>query len=93
MDQRVTEPVKLADLPVGSSAIITQIAGGRALHRKLNSLGIRLGGQVRVEHRRGSGLVVSAGSARVALGGGIVDKLLASPVDPDESRSFDPSSR
>lgn len=81
MDQVVTTQVTLAQLPAGTSAVITQIAGGHELHRKLRGLGIRLGTEVRVEHRRGSGLVVSVGNTRVALGGGIVEKLLISPVD------------
>ncbi|NBC48816.1 MAG: ferrous iron transport protein A [Gammaproteobacteria bacterium] len=83
MDQRVSNPVKLTELPAGTSAMVSQIAGGRELRRKLRGLGIRLGSRIRIEHRRGSGLVVSSGSVRVALGGGIVDKLLVTPVEPD----------
>lgn len=83
MDQRVSNPVSLAELPVGAAAVVSQIAGGRELRRKLRGLGIRLGSRIRIEHRRGSGLVVSAGSVRIALGGGIVDKLVVVPVEPD----------
>jgi ferrous iron transport protein A len=84
MDHRVSSPRPLADMPVGSAAVVAEIAGGRELHRKLRALGIRVGVRVRVEHRRGSGRVVSAGSTRIALGGGIAEKLLVIPssVDP-----------
>ena len=81
MDQSVSRPLTLAQLSVGTSAVITEIQGGRQLHRKLSGLGIRVGTRVRVEHRRGKGLVVSAGSTRIALGGGIVDKMCVDRLD------------
>ncbi|MFP4601911.1 MAG: ferrous iron transport protein A [Halochromatium sp.] len=81
MEQRVSPPLTLARLPVGSCAVVTQIAGGHALQRKLRGLGIRLGTELRVEHRRGSGLVVSVGNTRIALGGGIVEKLIVTRLD------------
>lgn len=84
MDQPVSPPLNLTQLPVGSSAVITKIAGGHELHRKLRGLGIHLGTEVRIEHRRGSGLVVSISNTRVALGGGIVEKLLIVPTDHDQ---------
>ena len=92
MDQPVSPPLTLAQLPVGSSAVITKIAGGHELHRRLRGLGIRTGTQLRIEHRRGSGLVVAVGNTRVALGGGIVEKLLIAPIDPnpDLALTLDP---
>jgi ferrous iron transport protein A len=88
MDQRVSTPVTLATLPVGATATIAQILGGHALRRKLRALGIRIGTEVRVEHRRGSGLVVSAGNTRVALGGGIVERLVVTTheLPPHDAR-------
>lgn len=78
-------PIPMADLPVGVAARIAQIRGGRELSRRLLGLGLRLGSEVRVLHHRGGGLVVSSGEARVALGGGIVDKLWVEPLPGDES--------
>ena len=78
-------PIPMADLPVGAAARIAQIRGGRELSRRLLGLGLRLGSEVRVLHHRGGGLVVSSGEARVALGGGIVDKLWVEPLPGDES--------
>lgn len=85
MDQPVLTPLTLAQMPVGTSALVTQISGGHELRRKLRGLGIRPGSSLRIEHRRGSGLVVSIGSTRVALGGGIVKKLLVAPLDDQPS--------
>jgi ferrous iron transport protein A len=83
MDQRVTSPRKLAEMSVGSVAVVSEIGGGRELHRKLRALGIRVGVRLRIEHRRGSGRVVSVGSTRIALGGGITEKLLVVPSSLD----------
>ncbi|WP_242475350.1 FeoA family protein [Thiohalocapsa halophila] len=73
----------LGRLPPGVSARLQAIQGGRQLQRKLGALGLRVGSELRVEHRRGRGLVVAAGASRVALGGGIVDKLLVVPLPED----------
>jgi ferrous iron transport protein A len=83
MDQRVTSPRKLAEMSVGSVAVVSEIGGGRELHRKLRALGIRVGVRLRIEHRRSSGRVVSVGSTRIALGGGITEKLLVVPSSLD----------
>lgn len=87
MDQRTTIPASLAEVPLGARARILQIDGGRELNRRLLSLGVRVGSEVRVEHHRGRGRVVSIGPTRVALGGGIVEKLRVEllgerPADP-----------
>jgi ferrous iron transport protein A len=79
----------LVDLPIGIPARISQIRGGRQLTRRLLSLGLRVGSEILVLHHRGSGLVVLHGDTRVALGGGIADKLsvepVAEPTGSDES--------
>jgi ferrous iron transport protein A len=81
MQQSAFTPHSLAMLPAGSRARIVEIHGGRELVRKLLALGLRIGSEIRVEHHRGRGLVVSAGAARVALGGGIVEKVMVVPLD------------
>lgn len=83
MLQPVREPVRLDALPHGATARLAEIRGGRHLQRKLAALGLRIGSELRIEHRRGRGLVVAAGASRIALGGGIVDKLLALPLSGD----------
>jgi ferrous iron transport protein A len=85
MQQQCSQSLTLADLAPGMSGRIVAVLGGRELSRKLLGLGLRVGSEVRVEHRRGRGLVVSAGATRIALGGGIVEKLLVEP------RSYPPN--
>jgi ferrous iron transport protein A len=88
MQQPAFEALSLALLPVGTLARVVEIRGGRELVRKLLALGIRIGSEVRVEHHRGRGLVVSAGATRVALGGGIVEKLMVVPLAAADERSI-----
>ena len=73
--EEAAAPLRLADLPVGEPATIVEIRGGRQLTRRLLGLGLRLGSTVVVLHHRGSGVVLARGETRVALGGGVVDKL------------------
>jgi ferrous iron transport protein A len=70
----------LADLPLGSSARLAEIRGGHQLTRRLLGLGLRVGSRITVLHHRGRGVVLSNGDTRVALGGGVVDKLWVEPL-------------
>ena len=67
--------LRLADLPLGVVAHIAEIQGGRGLTRRLLGLGLRVGSAVTVLHHRGQGVVLSNGDTRVALGGGVTEKL------------------
>jgi ferrous iron transport protein A len=80
MARAPSSPVPLAELPIGAPARIAEIRGGRQLARRLLALGLRVGSEVLVLHHRGSGLVISHGDTRVALGGGIVEKLWVEPL-------------
>lgn len=75
LEEPYTDLLRLADLPIGASAHIIEIRGGRALTRRLLGLGLRIGSLVTVLHHRGQGVVVSNGETRVALGGGVAEKL------------------
>jgi ferrous iron transport protein A len=71
----------LADLPLGASARLAEIRGGHKLARRLLGLGLRVGSRITVLHHRGRGVVLSYGDTRVALGGGIVERLWVEPID------------
>jgi ferrous iron transport protein A len=78
----------LSDLPLGARGRIAEIRGGRQLAHRLQGLGLRVGSEVEMLHRRGGGVVVSVGATRVALGGGVVEKLFIDPLDrPSEDGS------
>lgn len=75
-----SHPMSLLDLPIGALARIAEIRGGRLLARRLLGLGLRVGSEISVLHHRGRGVVLSTGDTRVALGGGIVEKLWVEPL-------------
>jgi ferrous iron transport protein A len=85
--------MRLNRLPVGTRACIREIQGGQNLSRRLLSLGLRVGSQVGVLHHRGRGVVVVSGGNRIALGGGVAEKLLVEPLtapDPDPGSDENP---
>ena len=87
MDQPIPNRLPLDKLPVGERARIIDILGGRLLHRRLMSLGLRVGAEVSVLHHRGRGVVVLSAGNRIALGGGVAEKLVIEPLPPPDSQS------
>ncbi|MBK1694180.1 iron transporter FeoA [Chromatium weissei] len=76
---QTTELIKLSELPHGTSAQLTDIRGGHQLTRRLLALGLRQGSVLQIVQRRGQGLVLATGAARIAVGAGIADKLWVTP--------------
>ena len=74
------ELTSLGQLPVGAHARIAEIQGGRQLTRRLLGLGLRIGMELQVLQRRGRGVVVARGESRIALGGGVAEKIMMTPV-------------
>ena len=66
----------LGAVGVGEHARIAEIRGDRQFIRRLLSLGLRVGSEVNVLHRRGGGVVVISDGNRVALGGTIAERLM-----------------
>jgi ferrous iron transport protein A len=67
----------ITDIPVGQRVRLVKIEGGRELTRRLLALGLSINEEVEVLQHRGRGVVVARGSNRIALGGGIAEKLMA----------------
>ena len=72
--------VALAQLPLGARARIAEVQGGREMTRRLLSLGLRIGSEVELLHHRGRGVVVASAGNRIALGGGVAEKVLTEPL-------------
>lgn len=79
--------VVLARLPVGSRARIERILGGRLLVHRLLGLGLRVGSEVELTHRRGGGVVLASAGTRVALGAGVAEKVLVLPLSSKDRAS------
>jgi len=79
-DNHVSSPTSLSQLRVGQRVRIAEIRGGRDMTRRLLSLGLRVGTEIDVLHRRGRGVVVASAGTRIALGAGVADKLYVTPL-------------
>lgn len=71
----------LSDALVGQTLRIVQVDGGKTLNRRLRSLGLTPGTTVKILQHRGRGVVLANEGNRVALGGGIADKLWGEVID------------
>lgn len=71
----------LCDLLTGQRARLVRIDGGHRLQRRLLALGLSVGGEIQLLHRRGGGVVVAQGGTRVALGEGVAHKLFAEVLE------------
>ena len=67
----------MTEIPVGRRARLVRIEGGRELTRRLLGLGLSINEEIEVLQHRGRGVVVARGGNRIALGGGIAEKLMA----------------
>ena len=68
--------VNLNQVPNGSRVRLVSIQGGRNMVRRLLALGLSVGNELEVLHQRGHGVVVARNGNRVALGGGIAERML-----------------
>ncbi|MDX1345739.1 MAG: FeoA domain-containing protein [Sedimenticolaceae bacterium] len=67
----------MTEIPVGRRARLVKIEGGRELARRLLGLGLSINEEVEVLQHRGRGVVIARGGNRIALGGGVAEKLMA----------------
>ncbi len=70
----------LLGLPIGARARILRINGGQLVSRRLLGLGLRVGSEVELVHHRGGGVVIASSGNRIALGGGVAEKILVEPL-------------
>ena len=73
--------VSLTQLPVGQRLRLVRVEGGLGLRRRLLSLGVHIGGEMKLVHRHGGRVVLARGNNRIALGEGISHCLYAEALD------------
>jgi ferrous iron transport protein A len=82
-------PRPLNELSIGDHARVIEIQGGKQMTRRLMGLGLKAGSDVTILHRRGQGVVVGSGGNRIAIGGGVADRVMMQlltklPSDEDD---------
>lgn len=70
----------LALVPPGRRVKITGHRGGRMLRARLLALGLNLGAEVEILQNNHGQIIVGINGGRVALGRGISQKILTTPV-------------
>ena len=71
----------LNELAIGDTARVIEIHGGKNMTRRLMRLGMKLGSSDTVLHRRGEGVVVGEGGNRIAIGGGVANRVMVQLLD------------
>lgn len=71
-------PLSMAD--EGAKVRIKGLQAGRSLTLRLTELGLNVGAEIRIIQRQGSGLLLSRGESRIAIGGGMAAKILVAPA-------------
>ena len=71
----------LNELAIGDTARVIEIHGGKNMTRRLMGLGLKVGSSVTVLHRRGEGVVVGEGRNRIAIGGGVANRVMVQLLD------------
>lgn len=74
------QPAMLNEFEIGQRVKVQKVNGDRELARRLLGLGLRNGVELEIVQIRGNGVVVARGETRIALGSGVVDKLLVVPL-------------
>ena len=71
----------LNELAIGDTARVIEIHGGKNMTRRLMGRGLKVGSSVTVLHRRGEGVVVGEGGNRIAIGGGVANRVMVQLLD------------
>lgn len=79
----------LNELAIGDTARVIEIHGGKNMTRRLMGLGLKMGSSVTVLHRRGEGVVVGEGGNRIAIGGGVANRVMVQLLDNSASDEDD----
>ena len=70
----------LSHAPVGERLRIIAVRASKTLEKRMISMGMPLGMEVEIMHRRGGSVVLVVGTSRVALGAGMVGKIMVEIV-------------
>lgn len=76
----VTKAFSLALASEGARVRIAGFAADHALHLRLTELGLNVGSELHIAQSEGGQMVVVRGETRLALGIGLVHRILVTPV-------------
>jgi len=87
MERSTDKPgvMPLSHVPPGTEATVARLSGGGTFQNRLLSMGLNIGCRVRVlrgSNGAGGPVLVALGQTRLAIGRGMADRILVSPVPP-----------
>ncbi len=75
-----SQKLPLSQAPVQVPLRIIAVRAGKSLEKRMISLGMPLGTEVEILYRRGHSVVLVVGSSRIALGSGMVGKIMVEVI-------------
>lgn len=80
-------PQTIKQMQLGNQAVIIKINGTSQQIQRIQMLGLRKGGHIKVVHGPGRrGAVVQSGGARIALGKEIIEQIEVAAIDDKEGQ-------
>ncbi len=73
-------PVPLIRIEQGALVRIVALMGGSSFNKRMAEVGLNVGAELIVHQFTGGGMVLLRGETRIALGGGMANKVLVIPV-------------
>ncbi|CAG9296994.1 FeoA family protein [Celerinatantimonas diazotrophica] len=81
-------PQTIKQMQLGNQAVIIKINGTFQQIQRIQMLGLRKGGHIKVVHGPGRrGAVVQSGGARIALGKEIIEQIEVTPINVQEDQT------
>ena len=74
-EQKHDQPFPLTMAGENEQVKIVLFRGSKTVEKRLTSLGLNVGGELRIVQREGGNLVVIRGETRLALGSGMAQKI------------------
>ncbi len=82
-DAVMMRSIPLAMAEVGEKISIQFVAGGRGLQQRLVSMGLNVGSEIEVIGKGAFGpVLITTGDTRLAIGAGMAEKIMVSPLNP-----------
>lgn len=71
--------IPLAMAAEGAIVRVVEFRGGVGMVKKVTEMGLNIGVEIHIRQRESSGLVISRGETRYAIGGGMALKIMVLP--------------
>jgi ferrous iron transport protein A len=89
--QALNKHYTLSFIPVGTRVRLKKIDAGRQVTHRLTELGLTPGVELTIIQDSGGPLLISVRGSRIAIGRGMANKILVTPIDEQMLLNINPS--